>query len=422
MISVLPNVLLGIDLNLYYLEYMYRHSLLFLLIFVFTALFSCNKNQREQPNEILYNRTSNTFDTTYASASRFVHLKNGLVLENKDSCFLLERDMLYNRSQLEELSELSTETYHPRTESVSSLPVYWAGRVVPYEFDSTCSSSFQTHANAAMSSISSNCGVRFIPATYQTDKIVFHYSSSGNNSYVGKVGGAQIINIHSYTSSGTIVHEILHALGFYHEHSRNDRDNYLVINWNNIKNNMEYAFYKHSIGLCTTPLDTTSIMMYGSITNDTGFVYDTTVPMLTGLSGELISWHNSLSSTDIQDLRGIYGPPYHKMSVYRETLNDYYEYGTEIYEEEVTYTICFYSDEAYTTPTTLTNSRSIIIRETTTYCDVFQQMHTTTRDYVVTVPSGYSSYLIGTHINYEYYAYGSPSHIDIVSYSIINYH
>lgn len=44
---------------------------------------------------------------------------------------------------------------------------------------------------------------------------------------------------------GVIVHELLHALGFYHMQSSRDRDNYVTIFRQNIIKNEEINFYKY---------------------------------------------------------------------------------------------------------------------------------------------------------------------------------
>ena len=65
---------------------------------------------------------------------------------------------------------------------------------------------------------------------------------------------------------GTVVHEILHALGMLHEHSRPDRDNYITINWNNIKEGKKKYFKKyewHNVNTKGIEYDVSSVMHYG---------------------------------------------------------------------------------------------------------------------------------------------------------------
>ena len=88
---------------------------------------------------------------------------------------------------------------------------------------------------------------------------------SGCWSKVGYVGGKQDISLKSsgciYRS--TIKHEIYHSLGYYHEQSRPDRDNFVTINFGNIKINKEDNFkFKQNIETFGVPYDGRSNMHY----------------------------------------------------------------------------------------------------------------------------------------------------------------
>ena len=55
-------------------------------------------------------------------------------------------------------------------------------------------------------------------------------------SYVGRIGGRQALSIgDSCEVEGIIIHELLHALGRWHEHNRPDRDQYVAIQTRNIR-------------------------------------------------------------------------------------------------------------------------------------------------------------------------------------------
>ena len=53
---------------------------------------------------------------------------------------------------------------------------------------------------------------------------------------VGAVGGEQILNLGDGCQFvGLVLHEFGHAIGFYHEHNRPDRDDKMEILWDNVK-------------------------------------------------------------------------------------------------------------------------------------------------------------------------------------------
>ena len=87
------------------------------------------------------------------------------------------------------------------------------------------------------------------------------------SSYVGRIGGRQPVYTRLCVKLGPVIHEIGHALGFWHEQARPDRDQYIEILWQNIIPGKEYNFFAYSsrsIDSAGVPYDRFSIMQYSS--------------------------------------------------------------------------------------------------------------------------------------------------------------
>ena len=104
----------------------------------------------------------------------------------------------------------------------------WPGGVVPYSFNPNVTAANQAVAIDAMAEIAAASNITFVARSTQPNYIDFT-NSTGNNSYVGMIGGGQVINIYNWNYRFIVCHEILHSLGFWHEHQRPDRDTYVTI-------------------------------------------------------------------------------------------------------------------------------------------------------------------------------------------------
>ncbi|XP_019407837.1 PREDICTED: astacin-like metalloendopeptidase isoform X1 [Crocodylus porosus] len=85
-------------------------------------------------------------------------------------------------------------------------------------------------------------------------------------SFFGKIGGAQTVALmkNGCMSKGAIQHELNHALGFIHEQSRSDRDNYVRIMWEYIMAGEQENFGKVNSNNLGLPYDYFSVMHYGA--------------------------------------------------------------------------------------------------------------------------------------------------------------
>ncbi|XP_071325719.1 meprin A subunit beta-like isoform X5 [Trachinotus anak] len=124
-------------------------------------------------------------------------------------------------------------------------------------------------------------------------------------SYVGRVfSGGQDLSIGTYCDVISIVeHEFLHALGFFHEQSRYDRDDHVTIAFENIQGGRENNFRKVSKKDSTTggvPYDYWSVMHYGknAFSYGNGFTIITKDPKFQDVIGQRLE----VSPTDIQEL------------------------------------------------------------------------------------------------------------------------
>uniref|UniRef100_T1IJI0 Metalloendopeptidase n=1 Tax=Strigamia maritima TaxID=126957 RepID=T1IJI0_STRMM len=88
----------------------------------------------------------------------------------------------------------------------------------------------------AMHQIQDVSCIRFVTRTNQEDYIEIK-AEQGCASEVGRQRGRQVVSLDGpfCMGNGVIVHELNHAIGFWHEQNRPDRDNYVIVIFENIK-------------------------------------------------------------------------------------------------------------------------------------------------------------------------------------------
>lgn len=206
----------------------------------------------------------------------------------------------------------------PKDESVKSGPTEWPSEdiplwenaEVPFAFDVNLPEFLKQRALEALESFSKKTNIKFFPYSGdEKDFIVFSKSKELCASYVGRIGGAQPIFLKSDCGVSEIKHEIMHALGFIHEHQREIRDQYISVLLNNVKKENLINFdilpkpfqrvYKNS----EEGIDFKSLMIYPS----NAFV---THPNLNSIlvknSNVKISENMELSDGDLEKINNLY--------------------------------------------------------------------------------------------------------------------
>ena len=186
---------------------------------------------------------------------------------------------------------------------IVGLRYRWPGGLVPY----TVVANLRTVVDQAIAHFRTNTAIRFVERTTANAARYPDYVSfeelDGCWSQVGRQGGKQAISLgNGCRTLGIAVHEICHALGLWHEQSREDRDRNVRVVWANIQEGRQHNFNQHiTDGDDIGNYDFNSIMHYGR----TAFSrngQETIVPV----GGQTIGQRTGLSAGDIAAIRAMY--------------------------------------------------------------------------------------------------------------------
>jgi hypothetical protein len=123
---------------------------------------------------------------------------------------------------------------------------------------------------AQLKQIEDKTCIRFVTQTYQTDYVrIGNYG--GCWSWNGRIGGRQDLSMGFDAGGtclwvGTMMHEMMHAIGIEHMHADYNRDDYVTIFLENVDSRLWSNFEKvnpSSHSTFNTPYDLLSVMHYG---------------------------------------------------------------------------------------------------------------------------------------------------------------
>ena len=191
---------------------------------------------------------------------------------------------------------------------------YWYARTLVYELDPEVSNNpirkkqFENACDSLARISALGCVERSL-ARRHDPSYVYVTNSEANFSYVGETGRKQLMGIYNWNSKGIIMHEIMHALGWEHEHSRPDRDRYVIIHKENIDPDALDNFKIARNASTRTGYDFESIMHYGKTAfSHNGMNTIEPLPKYKDMES-IMGQKQNLSQTDKQELISHYGEP-----------------------------------------------------------------------------------------------------------------
>ncbi|KAE9555113.1 hypothetical protein FO519_001688 [Halicephalobus sp. NKZ332] len=293
-------------------QYRFTNSFIYLLLLSNFVLVQCNNETFLTEEDYL--RPLDDQDIIQLTDEDFENAKrlNDEIIEGSKSKRHILTQQKYYRGDIRGKAAWGSKTKEgTRRNGVIAIIKKWPNGRIPYILSAQYNERERAVLARAFQEYHTKTCIRFVPKTAFDTDYLYIGKIDGCFSDVGKAGGRQELSLDDgCLQYDTAIHELMHSIGFYHEHERWDRDQYINIMWHNIDRDAYDQFGKVDLTESSyygQNYDYHSIMHYDSMAfSKNGF--ETLIAKQSGMTA-VIGSAIDFSPVDLVKIRKMYSCP-----------------------------------------------------------------------------------------------------------------